>query len=763
MDTNSIIILCMLMVLLVIVVALRIYTGNKINKWDNEKKQYAAFSDDEIEHYSEYEHDESDDVKLTRQLINPDDVNSNPQSYLIMDDGGQTAYVRTFTIVMLPKRMTFAVTWSKIANYEGVISSAFVRRLSKKEASKAFDNHITVLQGEIHRAEDPEKEDPNRARKLKKQLRKATEWAEKSENDDDIFFDVGFLVTIKAPSLQELNLKSDSLFKAGTKAGMLLSNCYGLQEEAYKTNMPFNTVIKKGGREPVNWFLFDRDALATLYNHTRVRFVHENGVPIGSGLYDGDIATWDPYDKSHIHGYSAIFAGPPGVGKSATVKAISTRLVPFGCRFVTIDSQAINGRGEYVVPALSSGGIVYKIGRNSTTICNMFDIEPEIDKSVLVLDLKKKIESIRLSIMSMLQAEDIDFKEAAFLKEILRKAIQESYDEKGIVDGDVDSLYETGNVIEDGKIMSGKRKKEMPTLGFCYKQVLIDSRNETNPNKKEIYDVVLAAMSSWVKGVYYSDKSLTFIDKETYYKLETHEVNHRQVRQMEINGEIENVIAVEGQSAYFDGQSTIDISKKYPYESYDISGLTENERKIARTILISYIEERYVTPNNERIEEAEKIIIVVDEAKEHFGVGENTRTQAARFTRQCRKKNVGLWWILQAISDCEGNKDTEDVFKMSETKFIFKQDISEEEFMKKNLPLSELQRKKLYTLNGTRERNSVSYSKPGQVCLVDGGNVYFMQVDIMPSEKIILETDMRKLDEMRKNGVVFWDDIIAEK
>lgn len=759
---NNMITLCILVALLLILIALRVYVGSMIKKLASEKKQYASFNDDEIRHYPEYEHSESDDIVLTRQLINPDDVNSNPQSYMTIDDGGQTVYVRTFTIVMLPKKMTFAVTWSKIANYEGVVASAFVRRLTKKEASKAFDSHITMLQGEIHRAEDPEKEDPNRARKLRKQLRKATEWAEKSENDDDIFFDVGFLLTIKAPSLQELNLKSDSFFKAGTKVGMLLSNCYGLQEEAYKANMPFNTVFRKGGREPVNWFLFDRDALATLYNHTRVRFVHRNGVPIGSGLYDGDIATWDPFDKSHIHGYSVLFVGPPGVGKSATVKALSTRLVPFNYRFVTIDSQSVGGRGEYVVPAMSSGGIVYRIGRNSSTICNLFDIEPETVNSVQILDLKKKIESIRLSIMSMLQAEGIDFKEAAYLKDILKKAIQESYDEKGIVDGNVESLYENGNVIEDGKITSGKRKKEMPTLGFCYMQLLIDSRNEKNPAKREIYEVVLSAMSSWIKGIYYSEKTLTFIDRETYYGLESREVNHRKVRQMEINGEIENVVAVEGQSAYFDGQSSIDMSKKYSYSSYDISGLTETERKIARTILISYIEERYVIPNNENIEEAEKIIIIIDEAKEHFDVGESTRTQSSRFVRQCRKKNVGLWWILQAISDCEGDKNTEDVFKLSETKFIFKQDISEEEFMKKKLPLSELQRKKLYTLNGTRERNSVSYSKPGQVCLVDGGSVYFMQVDIMPSEKIILETDMRKLEDMRKNGVVFWDDVIAE-
>ena len=219
-------------------------------------------------------------------------------------------------------------------------------------------------------------------------------------------------------------------------------------------------------------------------------------------------------------------------------------------------------------------------------------------------------------------------------------------------------------------------------------------------------------------------------------------------------------MAVEGQFPYFDGQSTVDTEKDYPYRSYDISALPQKEKNKARALLMPYIEENYVNQNNEEVDEAKKLIIILDEAKEHFDVGENTRKQSDRFARQCRKKNVGIWWILQSIADCDMDRSTRSIFKFSDTKFIFKQDISDDEFMKKNLQLSDIQRNRIHNLNGVKERGAGSYSKPGQVCLIDSGTVYFVQIDLMPSEKTIMETDMRKLQDMRKRGEVFWDDVI---
>lgn len=758
MKLNFILIICLLSVLFIILFIYRLYIGNKLKKLNGEKKQYASFTEDEIITYSQSAHTESDDKRLVNQLINPDNVNAEPLAYMVIDDGGKSVYVRTFTITAFPKTLSFGITWSAIANYEGVISSVYVRRLSKKEASSMFDKHITELQSEIYRAEDLKTEDPNRARKLRRQRSDTEKWAEKAENDEELYYSVGFLLTIKAESFSELNLKSDSFFKAASKKSILISNCYGLQEEAYKSNMPFNTIISKQGTEPINWFLFSRKALASLYNHTRTKFVHENGVPIGSGLYDGDIATWDPYDKSHVLGYSAIFAGFPGVGKSATVKSISTKLTDWGVHFIAIDSQGVGGRGEYTSPALSSNGVVYRLGKDSKW--NLFDIKPSKSGGTLILNLKDKVESLLLSITILLEAEDIEFKEASYLKDILKKAILESYEAHGIKDGDVDSLYEEGSVVENGKIMSGRRRKKLPELGLFYKQLLIDKQFETNDNKREIYEVVLANLSTYIEGVYYGEKSLTFFTKEEYEKLDKVKENHREFRISRENGVEEKVIAVEGQLPYFDGQSTVDTEKDYPYISYDISALPQREKNKARALLMPYIEENYVNQNNENVDEAKKLIIIFDEAKEHWDVGETTRKQSDRFARQCRKKNVGVWWILQSIADTDIDKSTRSIFKFSDTKFIFKQDISDDGFMKENLPLSDIQRNKIYSLNGVKERGASSYSKPGQLCLIDSGTIYFVQIDLMPSEKIIMETDMRKLQDMRKRGEVFWDEVV---
>ena len=77
------------------------------------------------------------------------------------------------------------------------------------------------------------------------QQSKTEMWSERIDDDDDAFFKVGFLITLKAPSLSKLNMLSDSFHMEVSKMGgtMEISSCYGMQSEAYRSNLPFNRIL----------------------------------------------------------------------------------------------------------------------------------------------------------------------------------------------------------------------------------------------------------------------------------------------------------------------------------------------------------------------------------------------------------------------------------------------------------------------------------------------------------------------------------------
>ena len=129
------------------------------------------------------------------------------------------------------------------------------------------------------------------------------------------------------------------------------------------------------------------------------------------------------------------------------------------------------------------------------------------------------------------------------------------------------------------------------------------------------------------------------------------------------------------------------------------------------------------------------------------------------FTRTCRKKNVGLWWAFQACADVDKWQETRDIFKLTDVKFVFQQSRMDEEFLKKNLPLTDIQRERVYKINGTKKNGEQVYSEPGEVCLIDGDIVYFLRAQIMDSsESRMIETDMRKLAQKVGKEQMYWVD-----
>lgn len=122
-------------------------------------------------------------------------------------------------------------------------------------------------------------------------------------------------------------------------------------------------------------------------------------------------------------------------------------------------------------------GINYQIKVGSDIILNPFEVREEeewseMDGDYMVLKLKDKVEDARSSLMIMVQGNKgaADFELTTYLERVITDIIVELYEERGIIDGQVDSLFEEG--LQEKEILgSGKRRKTLPTMTDFYKRL----------------------------------------------------------------------------------------------------------------------------------------------------------------------------------------------------------------------------------------------------------------------------------------------------
>lgn len=676
-----------------------------------------------------------------RQRVAPFGVNPNPTTYMTIEDAGRDVYVRTFSVDKIPLALDFARTFAGLFQFPGATTNVYVEPMMDGRASKHVDKHVQDLETELadkHKSR-------NDIRKLHRKMAETENVAVGVESGMETLFEVTILTSIYADSLEQLNIMTSDLVALGKRNGMELVGIYSVQPEAYLSNGPFNRLYnaKVFGIDFVRTakkHIMKRSGVLSMYNHVDARFFHKNGVPLGRKMNTNELVTYDPWDVSHM-AYSAIFAGSTGTGKSATVKMIGSRLESLGdgCRYAVVDTDQVGGRGEYVLFTESLGGVVYTVSSKTREVLNPFDIDEQMEYDELtdtefrVLRLKDKIESGRQAVMSMVQGTKAtpDFVIAAFLDEIILEALSELYDEKGIYDGEPDSIYEAGDVFVGGKVTSGKRRKEMPTFSDLYLKVLQMQKRDRDQYHAEAYSILCGKLKQRVNVLYYNEETLKAVSKEEYIE----------------NIDSGKYVCVKGTKGYYDGQSTVRITKSIPAIDIDVSDLPKDERPIAQQIALGWIEENFVKKNSENKAKAGKAIVIVDEAHRMFPY-EPCRNYLTDFYRTVRKRNVGAWSLFQSMRDTELYGDLGTIVENATTKFLFKHDMNAAEYLKKVTPLTDSQIVRLSQIGGD-PLDMVDKSHKGELCMIDADRVCFLSVDyLIETEWRIVESDMNKIKDL---------------
>ena len=704
---------------------------------------------------------------VIRQILAPGGIDASPNTYMTISDAGREVYVRSVTISHMPKRVRFAETFRELLSYPGCTSSIFVEPIDNETISRKIDRQINILESEEVGADGQ----TNRVRKLNSQVQKTTKWAYEVEDGDKKFFNVGFLFTFFAKSVEELNYKTDEFRSLALKKKMDISNCYAMQGEAFIAGYPLNRCGKKAfgkfGSDCVKPFLADQAALSVILNYTSDHYTHRKGIPLGRNLFNGLPFVFDLYDPSHF-GYTLVIAGKTFSGKSATIKMMIERYVPLGYRFVIIDSQPRKGTsgGEYTSCAQVNGGVIHQISPKGENVINPFDVQESVEfiqegvssgYERRTLDLNTAVTDAVYILRTMIRGNiaagssgeaNIDMVMDTTINDLLTVAVKELYAELGIVHGDADSLYEEGSVIENGILHSGVVPKMLPTVSDLYLKIVKARAASKDEDEERACRFILANLRENVRELYYTDSGLSF-ERDDFELLEP---NPEKPGEGMFEGEPVHVL--KGVRPYYDGQSTFQVSRDCPVTSIDISQLrTEAERRPARNVALHLVDSGFVKKNSERLDKSDKLVVVIDEAHESFG-DKSARILLANEVRTARKLNVGLIFSTQTVAEFSRYSETKDILEQAAVKMVFKQDVSDPSELTAPLGLTESQASVIMNRLGVvanRDDPEERTRHRGEMCVIDGGQVQFVKVDYLRStEKLSVETDASSVMSARR-------------
>lgn len=715
------------------------------------------------------ENDEEDPFlaarKNVRDLVAPNGVNPIPLEYLELDDGGRKVCQMNFYIDKLPKKGMFASTFSSLFNFEDITTNVFIRPLSKSAAVKKLDKRVLVLDSERIGAE--KNGDRNRVRKILDKLHDAEGWARDIDNGDNALYEVSFLFTVVSDDLNKLKLKVNDLHGKAKEKGIDLLSCYACQPEACVSALPLNRMFKPGigpvTEDVVKKHIMDRYSLATIFNHTRSDFSHEDGIIAGRNMHSGQPFVFDIYNPSH-NGYGIVIAGKTGTGKSALIKMYGSRYFDFGYKMISVDYEARGTGGEYAPMAEKVGGVSYQIGTKTKNILNFFDVSEELiyDESTGMeyrdLRLADKVADAGNILMTLVrgQKRQPEFEEETYMREILDDVVAGLYTKRGIKDGEPDSLYEKGNIVtEDGRFTSGIRKKEMPTLHECYMDILHGEKEKNDEFHARAYAMLKSSLKVYVRELYCCPNCLKeFTGEEIVPSAENGTADGGKKKGRHICSSCgQELMVIHGTKAYYDGQSNLTADTDTIMVNIDISQLPEPDKPTAQIIAMSYLQENYIKRNSMNPQKLKKLIFLIDELHKCFPYPE-ARKLVSDVYRTARKRHVSPWSATQAYKDYDGYEETEAIVKNATAVILFKQDPKDREFLRKNTVLTNSQTDELLAIGGDPDDKSESQDiHKGEYCMICNNKVNFIKNDYLKtSEAYIVETNVENVKDLIQKG-----------
>ena len=635
---------------------------------------------------SEFNNMEEENIKILKrktikELIAPSGIDaSNIDRLEIVSNTNR--YARSFFVSSLPRMCSFPELFRDMYMFGDINTSIYINPVKEEKSQNDLNRVINELETERIVAAD--RGNINRESTIAQKRLEAEQLRDEIASGFNKLFEASIISTIFAYNLEDLDRYTKLLSSEMSKTLVGIRSAWGMQEEAFKSNLPLmNNQIKKT-------HTFDRNSMGTVFPFTTSEVGHPTGVPLGFNKQTGTPILFDNFHSS-LTNYNMVIFAKSGAGKSVTMKTLISR----SSVLMGIESLALDAEGEYTIVAESLGGINVVISPNSKTIINLFDIEVENIKDEItgkertILNVENKVEDVTQALLTMARGSTRSQEVNELTKQIIAEAVAEEYSSIG-VNSNPNSIYETNkNGIIRGNMLS-KKKKDMPTIGSWYKRIQKKAQENTNKDYQYHYSYLLKVMKQYIREY-------------------------------------------DGQMAYFDGQSTFDLLEGAPFINLDISQLEERfARPLAQQILLSWIWEKFVKKNSEDRKKATKKRVLVDEAWMLLPYPEAVDF-LNKMARRARKRNVSLAIISQRFQDFYEKPEAQAVLTSSDTKLFLAQDKSEIQYLKEVFKLSE------------GEANFLVTCQIGEGLLKVGADSAILKITPTKKEFEFVETNLNKL------------------
>ena len=628
--------------------------------------------------------------RTIKELIAPAGIDASKIDHLEIISNVKK-YARSFFISTLPRMCTFPELFRDLYFFGDINTSIYITPVSEARSQNELNKVINELETERIVAAD--RGNINRESTLTQKRFEAEQLRDEIAAGFNKMYEASVISTLYTYSLEDLDRLTKMLATEMSKSLVNVKSAWGIQEEAFKSNLPLmDDKVKK-------IHSFDSRSMGTVFPFTTSEVGHPSGVPLGFNKQTGTPILFDNFAPS-LTNYNMVIFAKSGAGKSVTMKTLISR----SSVLMGIESLALDAEGEYTIVADSLGGVNVVISPNSKTVINLFDIEPErvkdeiTGREKIVLNVENKVEDVTQALVTMAKGSTRSDDVNELTKQVIAESVAEEYESLGIT-SDPNSLYKQGSGLQKGDRLYSE-KKEMPTIGSWYKRIERKAMMNDNKDYSFHYSYLLKVMKQYIR---------------------------------EYNG----------QMAYFDGQSTFELLDGAPFINLDISQLEERfARPLAQQILLSWIWEKYVKKNSEDRTKAKQKRVLVDEAWMLLPYPEAVDF-LNKMARRARKRNVSLAIISQRFQDFYEKPEAQAVLTSSDTKLFLAQDKSEIQYLKEVFKLSE------------GEAGFLINCLKGEGLLKVGGETAIIQITPTQKEFEFVETNVNKMAKMQKmkNGM----------
>jgi type IV secretory pathway VirB4 component len=238
-------------------------------------------------------------------------------------------------------------------------------------------------------------------------------------------------------------------------------------------------------------------------------FTHSTGVFLGLAS-DQTPVFYDAFlgPPALMNPHVAVF-GPPGSGKSVTLKVYAGRLALNDVRVIIMDCER-----EYRKAAAGLyDGQTVTVAPGKAAGINPLELEPEIDPDTEreSVNISEKVADIRALVATVVQGfagRNPGAREISTLEEVVR----EEYTVRGIT-SDPDSLYLPPGTKHEGGYAVGRVKKRMPTLSD------IHGRLEQKPGMDELSTILKICLRGNSLGMFDCETAINLNSRATVFDL----------------------------------------------------------------------------------------------------------------------------------------------------------------------------------------------------------------------------------------------------